>query len=74
MNEVFQWATESNRTLKKNYRKLKHPFRKATAGQNSLYVLGTSKLDKLPESIKKFNNITTFTHNLIKLYLTQITN
>ena len=26
LNEVFQWAVESNRTLRNNYRKLKHPF------------------------------------------------
>ena len=42
LNEVFQWAAQSNRTLRKNYRKLKHPFRKATAGQNSLSFLGLS--------------------------------
>ena len=43
LNEVFQWAAESNRTLRNDYRKLKHPFRKTTAGQNSLYFLGPPK-------------------------------
>ena len=33
LNEVFQWATESNRTLRNNYCKLKHPFYKTTANQ-----------------------------------------
>ena len=32
-NEVFQWASESNRTLRNDYLKLKHPFRKKTASQ-----------------------------------------
>ena len=27
-NEVFHWATESNRTLRNSYRKLKQPFAK----------------------------------------------
>ena len=39
LNEVFQWAAESRRTLRNDYRKLKHPFRKTTAGQNSLSFL-----------------------------------
>ena len=37
LNEVFQWAAKSNRTLRNNYFKLKHPFCKTTAGQNSLF-------------------------------------
>ena len=40
LNEVFQWTTESNRTLRNDYRKLKHPFRKTSTGQNSLSFLG----------------------------------
>ena len=43
LNEVFQWAAESNRILRNDYLKLKHPFRKATAGQNSLSFLDPSK-------------------------------
>ena len=43
LNEVFRWAAESNRTLRNDYRKLKHPFRKTTAGQNLLSFLGPSK-------------------------------
>ena len=63
LNEMFQWAAESNRTLRNDYRKLKHPFRKTAAGQNSLSFLGPSKWNKLPESTKKCNNINTFKHN-----------
>ena len=74
LNEVFQWAAESNRTLRNDYRKLKHPFRKTTAGQNSLSLLGPSKWNKRPESTKKCNDINTFKHNLIKLYLAQLAN
>ena len=74
LNEVFQWATESDGTLRNDYLKLKHPFRKTTAGQNSLSFLGPSKWNKLPESTKKYNNINTFKHNLKKLYLAQFAN
>ena len=74
LNEVFQWATESNRTLRNNYRKLKHPFRKTTAGQNLLSFLGPSKWNKVPESAEKCNNINTFNHNLTSLYLAQFIN
>ena len=55
LNEVFQWAAESNRTLRNGYRKLKHPFRKTTVGQNSVSFLGPSKWNTLPESTKKCN-------------------
>ena len=64
LNEVFQWATESNKTLRNDYHKLKHPLRKTTAGQNSLSFLGPSKWNKLPDSKKKFNNFNTFKDNL----------
>ena len=36
LNEAFQWAAESNRTLRNDCRKLKHPFPRTTACQNSL--------------------------------------
>ena len=74
LNEVFQWAAERNRTLRNDYLKLKHPFRKATAGQNSLSLLGPSKWSQLPETIKKCNNINTFKHNLKKRYLPHLAN
>ena len=74
LNEVFQWAAERNRTLRNDYLKLKHPFRKATAGQNSLSLLGPSKWSQLPETIKKCNNINTFKHNLKKRYLAHLAN
>ena len=72
LNEVFQWAAENNRTLRNDYVKLKHPFRKTTAGQNSLSFLGLSKWKQLPEFTKKCNNINTLKHNLKKLYLAQL--
>ena len=31
LNEVFQWTVESNRTLRNDYRRFKHPLRKTTA-------------------------------------------
>ena len=56
-----------------DYFKLKHPFRKTTAGQNSLSFLGPSKWNKLPESTKKCSN-NTFKHNFKKLYPAQLAN
>ena len=67
LNEVFQWAVESNRILRNNYDYLEHPFQKTTAGQNSRSFLSSSKWNKLPESTKKCSNINTFKHNLKKL-------
>ena len=74
LNEVFQCAAESNRTLRNDYLKLKHPFGKTTAGQKSLSFLGPSKWNQSPESIKKCNSINTFKHNFKKLYLAQLAN
>ena len=74
LNEVFQWAAESNITLRNDFLKLKDPFRKTTADQSSLSFLSPSKWNKLPESTKKCNNINTFKHNLKKLYLAQLAN
>ena len=74
LNEVFQWAAESNRTLRNDHRKLKHPFCKTTVGQNPLSFLVLSKQNKLPESTKKCNNTDTFKHTFKKLYLAQFTN
>ena len=76
LNEAFQWAAESNRTLRNDYRKLKHPFPRTTACQNSLFFKDLSKWSKLPkklESTKNRNNINTFNHNSKKLYLAQLT-
>ena len=57
-----------------DYLKLKHPFRKTTAGPNSLSFLGPSKWNKLPEPTKKCSNINTFKHNFKKLYPAQLAN
>ena len=72
--ELTEWAAESKRTLRNDYRKLKHSFRKTNGGQNSLSFLGLSKWNKLSETTKKCNNINTFKHNFKKLYLAQLTN
>ena len=74
VHEVFQQAAKSHRILRNNYHKLKHPFCKTTAGQNSLSFLGPSKWNKLAESTKKRNNINSFKNNIKKLYSAQLTN
>ena len=73
LNEVFQWATESHRTLRNDYLKFNPPFRTTAAGQNLLSFLGTSKWNKLSEeSPEKLSNINTFKHNFKKLYLAKL--
>ena len=74
LNEVFQWAAETNRTLRNDYLILKHLFCKTTPGQNLLSFLGPSMWNQLPESTKKCNNINTFKHNIKKLYLVLLPN
>ena len=56
LNETFQWATESSRTLRNNYGKLKHPFRKTSDGQN-LICFDPQNGTKYT---RKLNNIDTF--------------
>ena len=74
LNQVFQWATERDRTLRNDYRKLKHPIRKTTVGQNSLSFLGPWKWNKWSESRKRLDNINPFKPRLKKLYLAELTN
>ena len=62
LNEVFQWATECNRSLRNDCRKLKQPFTKTIAGQNSPSFLGPSKRNKLLKLMKKLSD--TFKHKL----------
>ena len=73
LNEVFQWATESNRTLRNHSCKLKHPFYKTTANQISFFEEGLQNGINFYESKKKLNN-NIFKHNVKKLLLAQLTN
>ena len=73
LNEIFQWATEGNRSLRNNYRKLKHPIlHETTAGQKLISFLGPRKWNKLPESTKKLNNINTFKYSLKNPFSSQL--
>ena len=62
LNEMFQWATECNGSLRNDCRKLKQPFTKTIAGQNSLSFLGPSKRNKLLKFMEKLSD--TFKHKL----------
>ena len=55
LNEVFQWAAEINRTLRNNYLKLKHPFRKTTASQKllSTFFFRSLKIEQIARVYKK---------------------
>ena len=55
-----------------SYQKLSQPFRKTTQGQNSLSYIGPSVWNKLPENIKRCNNVNVFKHDVKKHYFNEI--
>ena len=72
MAEIFLPAGSSRASTRNSYKKLSQPFRKTTQGQNSLSYIGPSAWNKLPESIKRCNNVNTFKHNVKKHYFKEI--
>ena len=73
LNEVSPWSTDNKRTLRNDYRKLKHPFNAKQLLAKTCFLFwdpqnGKNCLYKI-ESTEKLNNISTF-----KLYLAQLTN
>ena len=64
LKEVFQWSTESNRTLRNNFCKL--AFYKTAAGQSSLSFLKSSKRNKYSKFTKKLNDIISLKYNFNK--------
>ena len=67
LNDVFQWATESNRTLRNNYYKL------LLLIKSLFFWEGPQNGMNFYESKKKLNN-KIFKHNVKKLLLAQLTN
>ena len=66
MNEVFEFASEGNVSLKNNFLKLKRPFRNTNTGQKALSFTGHSFWNQIPETLKKTDKLNTFKHNLKK--------
>ena len=73
MNEVFEFASEGNVSLKNNFLKLKRPFRNTNTGQKALSFIGPSFWNQIPETLKKTDNLNTFKHNLKKHFFNQMT-
>ena len=73
MNEVFEFASEDNVSLKNNFLKLKRPFRNTNTGQKALSFTGHSFWNQIPETLKKTDNLNTFKHNLKKHFFNQMT-
>ena len=72
MADIFLPAGSSRASTRNSYQKLSQPFRKTTQGQNSLSYIGPSAWNKLPEHIKRCNNVNTFKHNVKKHYFNEI--
>ena len=66
MNEVSEFASEGNVSLKNNFLKLKRPFRNTNTDQKALSFTGHSFWNQIPETLKKTDKLNTFKHNLKK--------
>ena len=66
LNEVFEFVFEGNINLRNNFLKLKRTFRNGNSGQKSLYFIGPSFWNQMPETLKKSDNLNIFKHNLKK--------
>ena len=73
LNEVFEFAPEGNISLRNNLLKLKRPFRNTNTGQKTLFFIGPSFWNQIPETLKKTDNLNTFKHNLKKHFFNQTT-
>ena len=63
LNEVFELAYSNNLRTRNSYLKLICPFPKSNMGQNALFFIGPSTLNKTPEVLRKTNFINTFKNN-----------
>ena len=73
LNEVFQFAPESNVSLRNSFLKLKRPFRNTNTGQKALSFIGPSFWNQIPETLKETDKLNTFKHNLKKHFFNQMT-
>ena len=73
LNEVFEFASEGNISLRNNFLKLKQPFRNTNTGQKALSFIDPSFWNQIPETLKKIENLYTFKHDLKKHLFNQMT-
>ena len=57
MNEVFRLVETVRINMRNSYLKLSHPFRKTSTGQNGLSYIGAAIWDRIPEILKKNQNL-----------------
>ena len=74
LNELFQWATENNRTLRNDFCKIKAPISQNNCCSKLAFFFRSLKVEQIARVTKKLNNINTFKHNLKKLCKAQLTN
>ena len=73
LNEVLKFALEGNVSLRNNFLKLKQSFRNTNTSQKALSFIGPSFWNKIPETLKKTDNLNTFKHNLKKYFFNRMT-
>ena len=73
LNEVFKFVPKDNISLRDNFLKLNRPFQNTSTGQKTLSFIGPSFRNKVPETLKKTDNVNTFKHNLKKHFFNQTT-
>ena len=73
-NEVLQTAPENNIQTRRNFLKLKCPFRKTNAGQMALSYIGPTIWSKTPDTLERTKNLNTFKQNSNAHYLKELEN
>ena len=68
MSDIFIPYGQNRVTTRASFQKLEQPSRKTNQGQRCLSYLGPSIWNRLPEDLKKSNNVNCFKHNLKKAY------
>ena len=69
LKEIFEFAPHCRIDTKNKFAKLKIPFRKTNMGQKAISFVGPSLWNRLPELIKKTDNLNTFKHNVKSYFL-----
>ena len=73
LNEVFEFASSVNISLRNNFLKFKQPFRNTNTGKKVLSFIGPSFWNQIPETLKTTDNFNTFKHNLKNNFFNQMT-
>ncbi len=72
MSDIYNPVGENSVSTRNSFKKLAQPFRKTNNGQNTLSFIGPSIWNKLPEKIKRTENLNTFKHNVKRYYLAEV--